>query len=190
MSTITTEELQKIVELANSVPEEYRQKCFELLLGNALQTKQPTAPIPPAGKTIVEIPTPPKDQQPFILPIDVKAFLSQYGLDESLLWKFFLKEGKEIRPIYQLKAVKKAAVQIQHGLMLTLENAIINGQFQVEIETLRSRCVDQKCYDSSNFTKNIKDNVKLFKSIANDEPLVLSPDGKSELAELLEQLQG
>ena len=43
MSTITTEELQKIVELANSVPEEYRQKCFELLLGNALQTKQPTA---------------------------------------------------------------------------------------------------------------------------------------------------
>jgi hypothetical protein len=190
MSTITTEELQKIVELANSVPEEYRQKCFELLLSNALQTKQLIAPTPPAGKANTEPPAPPKDQQPFILPIDVKAFLSQYGLGESVLWKFFLKEGKEIRPIYQLKAVKKAAAQIQHALMLSLENAIINGQFQVEIEALRTRCVDEKCYDASNFTKNIKDDVKLFKSISNDQPLVLSPDGKSELAELLEQLQG
>jgi hypothetical protein len=72
--------------------------------------------------------------------------------------------------------------------MLTLENAILNGQFQVEVEALRSRCVEQKIYDQSNFTNNIKNNAKLFKSIDNEQPLSLSPDGKSELAELLEQL--
>jgi len=72
---------------------------------------------------------------------------------------------------------------------MALENAITNGQFQVDIEALRTRCNEQKCYDATNFTKNIKDNVNLFKSIANDQPLSLSPDGKSDLADLLEQLK-
>ena len=189
MSTITSEELQKIVELANSVPSEYRQKCFELLLINALQMTHPLTINTPAVKPPdTELPVTPKVQHPFIMPIDVRAFLSQYGLDESVLWKFFIREGDEIRPIYQLKVTKKATAQIQHALMLILENAIIKGQFQVEIEVLRTRCIDHKCYDAPNFTKNIKDNANLFKSTANDQPLTLSPDGKSELAELLEQL--
>lgn len=189
MSSITNEELQKIVELANSVPEEYRQKCFELLLANTLQAKQPVIQTPPAENKGAEIHTPVK-QQPFILPIDVRAFLSQYGLNESVLWKFFIRDGDEIRPIYQLKVTKKGTAQIHHALMQTLENAIVKGQFQVDVETLRNRCVDQKCYDSTNFSANLKNNAKLFKSLDVDQPLSLSPDGKSELAELLEQLQG
>jgi hypothetical protein len=190
MSIVTAEELQKIVELANSVPNEYRQKCFELLLGNALLLKQSVTPNTPLGQVATELPPHPKNQQPFILPIDVRAFLSQYGLNETMLWKFFLRDGEEIRPIYQLRVTKKGTAQIQHALMQTLENAIIKGQFQIEIEALRTRCIDQKCYDQSNFTNNLKNNTKLFKSLDTDQPLSLSPDGKSELAELLEQLQG
>ncbi len=129
-------------------------------------------------------------QRPFVLPIDVKAFLSQYGLDESKLWKLFLVEGEENRPIYQLKVTRKASAQIQHALMMALETAIATGQFQVDIEALRSRCIDQKCYDAPSFTKNIKDKANLFRSIAPDQPLTLSPDGKTGLAELLEQLKG
>src|SRR3972149_1264074 len=170
MSTITTEELQKIVELANSVPDEYRQKCFELLLANALQMKQPVAKNASAENQDTELPATPKPQRPFILPIDVRAFLTQYGLDESTLWKFFIKDGEEIRPIYQLKVTKRGTAQIQHALMQTLENAIIKGQFQVEIEALRTRCVDQKCYDRTNFTNNLKNNAKLFKSLDDDQP--------------------
>lgn len=191
MSTITAEELQKIVELANTVPEEYRQKCFELLLGHALQAKYHAPLVIPAATAGALPPsTPPPTHKPFVLPIDVKAFLSQYGLDESVLWKFFLVEGEEIRPIYQLQVTKKARAQIQHALMMALENAITTGQFQVDVVALRARCNDQKCFDATNFVKNIKDNAKLFKSIANDQPMSLSPDGKSELADLLEQLKG
>lgn len=188
MSAITAEKLQKIVELANSVPQEFRQKCFELLLANALQGKQPDVQsLPPENK---EPEAQVKPQQPFVLPIDVRAFLSQYGLSESILWKFFIRDGNDIRPTYQLKVTQKGTAQIQHALMQTLENAIINGQFQVEIEALRTRCIEQKCYDQTNFKKHIKNNAKFFKSVNNDQPLSLSPDGKSELAELLEQLQG
>ncbi len=186
---ITSEELQKIVELANGVPEVYREKCFELLLSHALYGNQPSMPAPspmPSGLPQTPAPT----GKPFVLPIDVKAFLGQYGLDESVLWKFFIADGQDIRPIYQLQANKKATAQIQHALMMALENALSSGLFQVDIESLRTRCNDQKCYDQPNFMKNIKDKTNLFKSIANDEPLSLSPEGKSELADLIEQLKG
>lgn len=190
MSTITTEELQKIVELANSVPDEYKQKCFELLLADALRMKQPVIRGVLPEKQGTELPATTKTQVPFILPIDVRAFLSQYGLDESVLWKYFLRDGDEIRPTYQLKVTKKGTAQIQHALMQILENAIVKGQFEIDVEALRTRCIDQKCYDKANFAANLKNNAKLFKSLDADQPLALSPDGKSELAELLEQLQG
>jgi hypothetical protein len=190
MSTISQQELNEIVELANSVPEEYRRACFELLLTHTLQTKQGILTKKPVDSPKADLPAITATSRPYVLPIDVKAFLSQYGLDESVIWKFFIKDGEEIRPIYQLQVTKRATAQIQHALMLALESATVGGQFQVEIETLRNRCIDEKCYETSNFTKNIQRNAKLFKSIANDQPLALSPDGKSELAELLEQLKG
>jgi hypothetical protein len=190
MSIITPEELKKIVEFANSVPEEYRQKCFELLLSDALNSKQPSPTVSATINPNAAVSASQKALKPFILPIDVKAFLSQYGLDESILWNFFIIENDDIRPIYTLQATKKATVEIQHALMLTLENALMKGQFQTDYEVLRNRCIENKCYDASNFTKNIQNNSKLFKSILNDQPLLLSPDGKSELAELLEQLKG
>ena len=89
-----------------------------------------------------------------------------------------------------MKANKKAAAQVQHTLMMALENALVTGQFQCEIETVRERCVDQKCYDRANFMATVKNNAGLFKGIEPDKPLSLSPDGKSELADLLESLKG
>jgi len=188
MSTITTEELKKIVELVKTVPEEYRQKCFELLLSHALQVISPPPPVV-SPVTTGPAPTPTLVPKLFVLPIDVKAFLSQYGLDESLLWKFFLVEETEIRPIYKLETTKKATAQIQHALMMALETAISTGQFQVDIESLRARCKEVKCYYSANFMSYIKKHKNLFKTIEPDQPLSLSPDGKSELADLLEQLK-
>ncbi len=187
MLKITIAELKEIVELVNTVPDEYRPKCFELLLNHALSQLPVSTAAPPT--TVMHTPASTPLSKPFILPIDVKAFLTQYGLDESLLWKFFLVEDSEIRPIYQLKAAKKAAAEIQHALMMCLETAISTGQFQVAIESLRTRCQDQKCYDLPNFMKNINYKANLFKAILEDQPLILSPEGKSELAELLEKLK-
>ena len=186
---ITIEELKKIVELCKTVPEEFRQKCFELLLEHSLQT---TAPIikpglPPTGDQVH--PTPPIKHTQFILPMDVRAFLSQYGIEESLLWKLFLIEGTEIRPIYNLKTTKKAKAQISLALLMALKSAISTGQFQVDIEELRKQCGELKCYDSPNFMKNLKLNEKLFKEVSSDQPLTLSPDGKSDLADLLEEMK-
>jgi hypothetical protein len=187
MASVNKDDLKKIVELANSVPEEYRHKCFELLLARALQeTTLATAPGPPAGGGTVPPPGPPK----FVLPIGVKAFLNQYVLDESLLRKFFHAEGDQVLPIYKLSTDKKAGAQIEHALMMALESAITSGQFQVDVGALRQRCTEHKCYDPANFMPILRRNAKLFKKIDTDEPLTLSPDGKAELAELLESLKG
>jgi hypothetical protein len=131
MIPISEDELKRIVELANSVPENYRLKCFELLLGQALQVTTGGLPPPTIPK-----PIPPVTSQPiqtnFLLPIDVKAFLNQYRLNESLLWKCFHIEGNEIRPIYHLKTHKKARAQIELALMMSLQSAMASGQFQVD----------------------------------------------------------
>jgi hypothetical protein len=187
MKSITEEDLKKIVELANTVPEEYRQKCFELLLTRSLHGTPLSTPLVPPSTP----PTPPTSlplDKPFILPIDVKAFLSQYKIDETVLWRHFHTEGDQIRPIYHIKAHKKARAQIEHALMMALESALTTGKFQVIPDALRQRCEEMKCYDT-NYSRNLKKNSKIFKAVGNDELLTLSPDGKSELAELLESLK-
>jgi len=185
---ISESELKRIVDLAKSVPEEFRQKCFELLLDHALQTREgkpiesKKADTPPAKPA-------PEEKGKFQIPIDVRAFLTQYGLDQSLLWKLFHAEGTEVRPIYTLKSHKKARAQIEHALMMCLESAMRSGKFVVSLDDLRARCTDHKCYDAPNFMRNLKAWTKLFKKVETDQPLVLTADGKSELAELIETLK-
>lgn len=186
MKTLTVEQLKQIVELANGVPQDYKAKCFELLLNHALSTIQlPDAPILPKTP---KIDTPPKQHAQFIVPIDIKALLSQYSLDETKLWKLFFVDGGDLRAIYKIDTVKKSKAQIQFALLMSLQNALHSGQFQVDVESLRAKCIEQKCYDSTNFMNNLKNNKKLFKTVDKDQPLVLSPDGKSELADIIEEL--
>ena len=187
MLVIGEDDLKKIVELTEAVPQEYRQKCFEILLGHALQcAPSPRRAASPTGEepsqTSTVAPT------PFILPIDVKAFLSQYGLDDSILWRHYLVEGDQVRPIYQLNTANKTRAQTWLTLMMALGNALSTGRFEVDREELRARCKELKVYDLPNFSKNIKRYASLFKTVDPEEPLSLSTEGKTELADLLEQL--
>ncbi len=186
---IKSEELKDIVDLSNTVPEEYRIKCFELILKYTLiercNLKSQNSQIGENDTLAVRG----QVNQNFVIPIDVKAFLTQFSLDESILWKCFIIENEEIRPIYVLNISKKSKVQISYALLLALQNALMkSGQFQFDIEKLRELCINQKCYDLANFKKNIKNNAKYFKSISDDQPIVLSPEGKTELANLLGEI--
>lgn len=188
MNRISEERLQEIVKLAESVPETFQEKCFEILLASALGLGSRNVPSPVPDKLGVQDQVASPKKEEFILPIDVKAFLTQYGLAETDVWKYFLAEGEEIRPIYQLTSTKTVEAQTQHALMMALETAIRTGEFTVNIENLRTRCQDRKAYDMPNFKANIKSREHLFKEVDDVEILTLSPDGKSELADLLEAL--
>jgi len=188
---ITEDDLKEIVELSGTVPEEYRQKCFELLLSHTLHSLSKSSGRIVKSEMELDEEKKPQVSEPseqFILPIDVKAFMAQYGLDENTLWDFFLAGEGEIRPVYKLSTAVKSEAQLQHALMMCLENAISSGAFEVNIEALRLRCQEQKCYDSANFKAHIKRKSDWFKEIDDVEDLVLSPMGKSELADLLDEL--
>jgi hypothetical protein len=185
MPSITPEKLKEITALAESVPEAFKLKCFELLLTHFLAGDQP-----PKEKKL----QPKEDEQErgssktdFILPIDVKAFLNQYSLEESILQKLFLIEGSEIRPVYKLNIHKKAKAQMSHALLLALENALSSGEFKFAVDALRQRCIEQKCYDKPNFMAVLDRNKNLYKSYDPKKDIHLSTDGKAELADVFEQ---
>jgi hypothetical protein len=185
MVMISTQELKEIADLANIVPTEYRQKCFELLLANRLGSN--AAHLPESS------PHTPQRQNPDIenlaLPIDVKAFFNQYRLDLGLLSRLFHLEGGEVRPIYRLNENTKVKAELNHALLMALENALRSGQFQFEVEALRNRCQEQKCYDMANFMRHLRKNARLFRGMTSDQPLVLAADGKSQLATLLRRME-
>lgn len=179
--------LKDIVELAESVPDQYQQKCFELLLRNALTPNQ-VDESPPPRTNPTEVANGNGDEKGFLIPIDVKAFLEQYSLSQDIIGKQFVISGSEIRPKYSLGTTKKAVAQIHHALLLALEQSLTSGKFEFELEVLRTRCIDYKCYDSTNFSATMKKNKKLFKDLNKGQPVSLAPDGKAELADILASL--
>src|ERR1017187_9285706 len=183
MKSITKEKLKSIVDLSESVPDQYRLICFEILLRDHLMVDYKSTKDEEEKKNESETKKTKEDKKNFIIPLDVKAFLGQFGLAEEIICKLFLTEGDEARPIYTIKETKKSKTQIQYSLLMALENALKSGKFQVGIEELRQKCIDQKSYDTINFMTILKTNNKYYKSIEKDQPLILSPEGKSELAD-------
>ena len=135
---IDAKELNKIVKLAEHVPDKFQQKCFELLLQTALHGAIPEEK-PTKDKITGKSQDSPKNEEEGVKPkelklsFDVKAFLTQFKLSEEKLRQIFFVEGDEIKGIYELQTTKKSEAQIQHSLLMALQNAIKSGQFSIAI---------------------------------------------------------
>lgn len=191
VDVLTTEELEgkikELIELAEKFAEPYRQKIFEVLLADYLRSVQK-----PEAPPQVELPAPLVVPQKFVIPIGVRAVLQQYNVPEEVIQKLFLVEGTEIQRIYKLTTTKKAIAQMQVTLLTALENALKpGGKFEFSMEVVKTRCKDDYgAYDLANFKANFKKNVKLFKSLDDEEHVELSTDGKAELAEAILAVSG
>jgi hypothetical protein len=185
--SLTNQELEskitELVAISEKLPERYREKCFEILLHHYLQTDRLNSN-ESVGPSEVEVPPEPTK---FSIPLDVKAFLTQYGVAESDIPKLFYIEGPEIRPIYNLKKKDVIAdAQIQLALLKAFENALRpGGMFEFSFDDVKKLCLDHKVYDSSNFKANFRNNARFFRGLKTEKHVELSPDGKSELAETI-----
>lgn len=175
--------IQDIITLVEKLDEKYRQKCFEVMLDFFLHKKFQLA----AGPKLIEEAEEQKGEMEFIIPIDVRAFLQTYGVPEETIGKLFLIQKNEIRPIYKITTTKKAKAQIQLALLAALENAVQKqgNKFEFSIEKIREECQKHKVYDLANFRSIFKKNEKLFKSLDDEEHVELSPEGQTELAEVI-----
>lgn len=177
-------EVKEIVKICEAIPDPYRIKCFEALMGHLLiPTSEEKIPEKKESDTS-------KSGPQIVLPIDVRALFQQYSIDEKLIEKLFFIEGGEIRSIYNIPTIKKSQAQMQVALLVALENTIKNPnkKFEFSAEQIRQKCIDLQCYDLANFAKHFKSNKDLFKSLDDLENISLSADGKAELAETITQI--
>lgn len=174
--------MDELIEIAESLPEKYQQKGFEVLLSKLIDAIRVPAVTPELEGE------PETSKRAFVIPIDVRAFLRQYGISDENLKKLYLLDPEDVRSIYTLQETRTSRAQIQVTLLTALENALRNNKFEFTIENVRGRCKDpHKIYDPNNYMANFRNNAKLFKSL-EDPSVELSPDGKSELADIVLEL--
>jgi len=176
--------IQDIVKLVEKIDEKYREKCFEILLNFYLKKELQIVTEPGVEEKEKEQGV---AKEEFLVPIDVRAFLQQYNIPEEKLQKLFLIEKNQVRPIYKITTRKKATAQMQITLLTALENATTaqGAKFEFSMENVRERCKSYKIYDEANFKANFRKNQGFFKNLNDEEHVELSPEGLTELAEVI-----
>ena len=178
------EPIQSIITLVEKLEDKYQEKCFEILLNFYLKTEFKLSPISPEFET-EQNETESTNEKKYVVPIDVRAFLSQHGIAEEMLEKLFFIENDDIIPIYEIKTTRKSIAQIQTAMLFALEKAIKGGKFEFSKELVRERCKEKRIYAGNNFNANFKNNERYFNDLEDDEHIELSPDGRTELAEVI-----
>ena len=77
-------------------------------------------------------------------------------------------------------------------LLQALQNAIHTGQFEAEVQQVRTECSDRKCNDKPNFAANFKKNKEFFdfdQYTKTTKTVKLSEAGRKELAKIVKELQ-
>ena len=175
------EKIEEITKICEKVPQEYRAKCFELLIQsllneNKVSTSQTQSEQVAKQDTV---------KKPFIKPVQVRAFMSQYEVGEEAIDKIFLLEDENVVPTYTIKAKKASKSQLEVTLLKALENALKGNDFKFSKEDVRTLCDQHKCYDQPNFSANLKKSTNLFNSLEDPESISLSPEGKQALADII-----
>lgn len=177
-------------------PKELREICFEVLLTHYLSsTNGEFHPVKP--KPVAELD--PKegkgrDIAPRDLHLKANHFLKQEKITIKDINQIFYKEDEGFEPLYDdLGTTQLSESQIRLALLEALKNAMKDGNFEFDTETVREECRNRKCYDGGNFSVHFKNKKELFAGFdkrkkEKKEPIKLSGKGKSALAELIKKL--
>lgn len=192
------QEMVDVLDIVKMCPEPLQEKCFELLLSALLQQGGRSEAAPKQelqGSPDTETDVPDGEAADEIteanVHLKVRRFLGKEGVTMDQVNALFYKEDGAIKPLYEtLGTHKMAEAQIRLALMSAFEHAFPNGEFCFDVEEVRSRCQDMKCYDGPNFAANFKNSAALFdnftyKKGASGE---LSAEGKKELATAIKLL--
>jgi hypothetical protein len=198
----------EILEVVKLCPENLQSMCFELLLKDYL-TGGKHKDLPPLGakeEGVGEQKTKGDDKlqteqeqmnQEDIAAKDIhlkaRKFLEKYKLSIDEINRLFYKEGGAILPLFDdLRTTRTSEAQVRIALIQCLLSALGSGEFQTEVENIRSECQERKCYDKNNFGANFNNNIGLFdveKYGRDVNTLRLSEAGKEELSKLISELE-
>ena len=183
------EEISAIAEIANGVPEAFRERCFAVLLQHLLDS-EPKKTSPP--KDIPEDRNERDRETSIPTPSQIKVFMQKTEITTADLARVVLYEDGEVHFVQEPKTGKIARGQIEWALLLALKNGIGSNVISVDPEDVRSICQEKGFYDKANFIKNFKTpkNAALFQGQmeAQGGPQKLSTEGQKELGKLIKEL--
>jgi hypothetical protein len=184
------DKLKEIVELVALVPERFQERCFEMLLKEAIEGHKPaqdpdkgTAQTTPKGGASKKDPAAkPEDPDPldpekklenkvtgqgdiaFVdLHMKARRFLEKNGISIEKLNDLFYKENGEILPLVEdYGTTKVSETQIRIAMFQALLAGLKEGEFATTVESVRTECKDRKSYDPNNFSAIFKNKAGLF----------------------------
>ncbi len=191
--------VKEIAEIAASVPEQFRDKCFELLLSSLLRregngaTEEEKADRGKRPDTSDDAGKKAKGAQGEIpITTQLRVLMKKTGVTKEEIEKLLLYDNGEVHFIKEPHPKGITTGQIEWALLLALKNAILNDSLSTDPEDVRSVCQEKGYYDKGNFAGVFKTerNAKLFrKALVKQGPAEpLSSDGQDALGELIKRL--
>jgi hypothetical protein len=204
------EEVKQIADLAASVPEQFREKCFELLLNNLIGKQAPTknaAPSPPVSEEKKEDDqddgNPSSDSlaksgsSTIPMTTQLRLLMRKTTVTKEELEKVLMydsKDGGNVHFVREPHDVDVTTGQIEWSLLLALKNVILKDSLSVDPEDVRSVCQEKGFYGAANFAANFKrpSYSKLYKGamVKQGEAQQLTNDGQEALGKLIKRLAG
>jgi hypothetical protein len=193
------EEIKQIVEIASSVPDNFKDKCFELLLADLIRTTSKSPEGKPLDDEKRKEHEPESGKQPVVegvtaIPIktQLRVFMRKTNVTKDELDKVLLFDGQEVHFVREPHNVPVATGQIEWALLLGLKNAIENDSLSTDPEAVRSVCQEKGFYDKANFAANFKrsNNAIYFKGVleSQGEAQPLTGEGQDVLGKLVKRL--
>ena len=181
-------EIKEISGIAASVPEAFREKCFEMLLNHILSVEV-GKPSPPTDKKDKDKS---KDTPSMEVPPHVRAFMRRRDISQEQIDSLLMLDGEELHFLKEPSHSQASRGQNEWALLLALKNGILKNSLKADPEDVRSLVQEKGFYNAGNFSTNFK---KAKYAAYFQEALerqgsaqALSQDGEKALAELIRSL--
>lgn len=186
--------LEEILEIAEKCPEEYKQKCFEILLQgyvtytiNVLTENESVPPIndKPSNETEVkDTQIPPEILQRF------KTFSKRLDVELNELETLFdfTVDPFVFQPFnpFGTNSAEKAR---NITLMLATKSYLTTGNWVADWKEIKSLAVDHNCYDAKHHAGYLQvGKGNIFKSVETGKSVGLSQDGIKQAETMIKKL--
>ncbi len=172
-----------ILELVNKCPANLQEMAFKTILerwfaSNAVAaSKDQTGTGPNAYPVAAGVPE------------GVKPFLTANGITTEMLEKAFHPTGPGAQLLAEgIAGSGKATKLVNLAILLSVRQALESGSFTCTLKELREMAVHYDCYDSANFSANLKLHKNHFKPREKGADLELSGPGLKKAGELIKAI--
>lgn len=123
------------------------------------------------------------------VPDAVKPFLTANGITSEMLDKAFHPTGPGAQLLASdIAGTGKATKQVNLAILLAVRQALESGSFTCTLKELREMAVHYNCYDSANFSANLKSHKHYFKPREKGAGLELSGPGLKKAGDLVKAI--